>query len=226
MKNILLLAATETEITPLIQHLSSSWDKVKEHIYRKNGVQVTLKISGVGVLATAYQLLKCLLSGSYEFVLQAGIAGAYNRELKIRDVVWVQSECLADLRVEDNEEYIDFFDLGLIKHDTIPFSKRRLNNPLTDKELGITGVKSVAGLTVSTVTGNNSTVKYMKEKYNADVESTEGAALHYICILEDIPFVQVRSISNFVEARNRKTWDIEGAVNDLNYFLIEYLEGR
>ncbi|HMQ88955.1 MAG TPA: hypothetical protein PKB07_15270, partial [Flavilitoribacter sp.] len=50
----------------------------------------------------------------------------------------------------------------------------------------------------------------------ADIETMEGAAFFYVCLMESVPFLAIRSISNYVEARNREAWDIPGAIRALN----------
>ena len=59
---------------------------------------------------------------------------------------------------------------------------------------------------------------------DAQVESMEGAAFFYACLQQQIPFLEVRSISNYVEKRDRSKWDISGAVNALNFTLIGMVE--
>jgi futalosine hydrolase len=44
----------------------------------------------------------------------------------------------------------------------------------------------------------------------------EGAAMHYVCIQEKIPFLQVRSISNEVGIRDKSKWAIREAIVNLN----------
>ena len=36
----------------------------------------------------------------------------------------------------------------------------------------------------------------------------EGAAFFYVCLKEKVNFFQIRAISNFVEKRNKKNWEI------------------
>jgi futalosine hydrolase len=52
----------------------------------------------------------------------------------------------------------------------------------------------------------------------------EGAAVHYVCVREKIPFVQIRSISNYIGDRNKKNWKIKEAVGTLNTELIRLVE--
>jgi futalosine hydrolase len=52
----------------------------------------------------------------------------------------------------------------------------------------------------------------------------EGAAFHYVCLQEGMPFAQVRSISNYVEPRNRSAWKIKEAVIALNEWVVAFLK--
>jgi futalosine hydrolase len=52
----------------------------------------------------------------------------------------------------------------------------------------------------------------------------EGAALHYVCREANIPFIQVRAISNYVGERNKEHWKIKEAIDSLNEHLLKYVE--
>jgi futalosine hydrolase len=52
----------------------------------------------------------------------------------------------------------------------------------------------------------------------------EGAAFHYVCLLEKAPFAQVRAISNYVETRDKSKWQIPTAIQSLNQWAISFLE--
>jgi len=51
--------------------------------------------------------------------------------------------------------------------------------------------------------------------FNPQVESMEGAAFFYACLLEGITCSQIRTISNKVEKRNKDNWNIPLAVKNL-----------
>jgi len=69
-------------------------------------------------------------------------------------------------------------------------------------------------LTVAGVTGDPSLASHFKGLYRVDVENMEGFSIAYWCRLYDIPFLEVRTISNAVG--ERKGWDIKGALNSLS----------
>ncbi len=51
----------------------------------------------------------------------------------------------------------------------------------------------------------------------------EGATFFYICTGEKIPFLALRSISNRVEPRNKKNWNIPLALDNLSEKLKEII---
>jgi futalosine hydrolase len=51
----------------------------------------------------------------------------------------------------------------------------------------------------------------------------EGAAVFYACLYAGVPFAQVRSISNWVEPRNRANWKLDEAISNLNNILQQML---
>ena len=52
----------------------------------------------------------------------------------------------------------------------------------------------------------------------------EGAALHYICLQEEIPFVQIRTVSNYVGERDKTKWKIKEAFENLNDELLKLID--
>jgi futalosine hydrolase len=76
---------------------------------------------------------------------------------------------------------------------------------------------------VNTVSGSEPTIKLRSEKYNATVESMEGAAFHYVCLQEGVAFAQVRAISNYVMPRDKSQWQMKDAIFNLNNWLISFI---
>ena len=68
--------------------------------------------------------------------------------------------------------------------------------------------KHVNALTVAVNAGTKTTIEKRIKKFKADIETMEGAALHYVCLQNNIPFLQIRTISNYVEIRNKDNWNI------------------
>ena len=212
--NILIAAATDAEIAPLNDY----FQKASLPATMTGGVIIT----GVGMLNTTYELTKHLATSRYDLVLQVGIAGSYVNTLKPGDVVFVTSDQYGDLGAEDNDNYLDIFEMGFINPNVSPFINGKLLTPLLPVHNRIK-LPSVSGLTVNTVSGNQRTVTQRKEKYHCDIESMEGVALHYVCLREKVAFAQVRAISNYVTPRDKSQWQIKDAIINLNKWLIDFI---
>ena len=52
----------------------------------------------------------------------------------------------------------------------------------------------------------------------------EGAAMHYVCLMEKIPFLQLRSISNYIGERNKRKWNMNESIINLNNELIKLIK--
>ncbi len=227
--NILLTAATLPEIQPTIDFLFREWKKAGENRYAKAEKTVVVVISGIGSVATAYSLTRHLSTHNCQFAIQAGIAGSFRRDIAIGAVVTIENEMPGDWGVENNEIFEDLFDTGFLKENDSPFKEKTLHNDLQQLHRvlphlpGVPGRIKVNGVTVNTVSGSEKTIRRLKSKYNPDVESMEGAAFHYVCLKENVPFIQLRGISNYVEIRDKSRWNIPLAIENLNKYLIDIL---
>lgn len=218
---IIFVSATPFEIEPLRQHLQANfWPHSNDH-FQKDSLEVHLLVAGIGMTLTAFNLGGLFAKQSFDLVVNAGIAGAFpNRSLQIGDVVNVISERFADMGVEEADgSFTSVHELGLLDANASPFTEGELRNPVDDFDF----LPTAKGLTVNKVHGFQPSIDALCSKYEADVESMEGAAFFMACLLADVPFLEIRSISNFVETRNRAAWDLPKAIKNLNEVLVSML---
>ena len=52
----------------------------------------------------------------------------------------------------------------------------------------------------------------------------EGAAFMHACLISNVPFAQVRAVSNVVEKRNREAWNLGEAFGNLSRCALAILE--
>lgn len=213
---VLIMAATSREIAPTIDYLNSNGFMV-------NDQTLDLLISGVGLLSSSYALTSRIINLSPDFVIQAGIAGSFSDVYPPASIVLTQEEVLGDSGVIEDGMFKDIFDLSLANANSEPFINRKLINP-TCQRWKKTGIPFVTGVTVNEITTDEKRIRQLKETYGADIESMEGAALHYVCLQQKIPFIQIRSVSNYVGERNKSRWKMEEAINQLNKTLITFLQ--
>ena len=117
------------------------------------------------------------------------------------------------------------FNLQMVPHNQYPFKKGWLinNNAAFLKK---TKLKAVKGISVNEITTSKKKITFYEETFNPVVESMEGAALHYVCLMEKIPFLQIRSISNYIGERNKKNWNMKESIINLNKALIQIVNNK
>ena len=185
--------------------------------YRFGNFEINFLVTGVGSISTAWTLKQWIsINEKPDLAINAGIAGSYRDELIIGDVVMPISDCFADAGIEDNENFLTFSEAGLISSDEFPFREGIIytDNIYTNKIKSI--LKPVRAITVNTASGSENSIKKWLKKFNPDIETMEGATFFYICSRENIHFLALRAISNRVEPRNKKNWDIDLALNNLS----------
>jgi futalosine hydrolase len=188
-------------------------------LFQKEALEVSLLVTGIGMTLTALNLGSLFAKQRFDLAINAGIAGAYPASgLAIGEVVQVTSERFADLGVEEADgRFVDVHELGLVDANASPFTNGELVNPA----MGFDFLPKANGLTVNKVHGFQPSIDAVLKQYPSDVESMEGAAFFLACLMAGQPFLEIRSISNLVEARNRKAWDLPKAIQQLNNVLIE-----
>lgn len=200
----LVVAATKAELAFLYQHFSlQEGDFIEE---KKFDVLIT----GVGMVATAFSLGRHL-SAKYNLVLNLGIAGCFDRNIELGKVVNITQDTFAELGAEDGDNFLTITDLGF--GENTYRSKNHVNTDLLQ----------VSGITVNRVSGNDKNIKNLLKRLNPSTESMEGAAVLYACQQEKIDCLQVRSISNYVEPRNKDKWKIGLAIKNLNDWAISFI---
>lgn len=214
-KNILLIAATAREITPFIELMRSDAKQFKNR-------NVDLLISGIGLTASTYHLLRQLKLKKYDIVIQAGVAGCFDLSVPLGTVVAIKQEAIADQSVIELQRLKTIFDLKLVPQDQQPYKKGWLKNPNTGL-LKFSGLKIIKGISVNQISTSKKIIDFYKERFDPVTESMEGAALHYVCLMEKIPFIQIRSISNYIGERNKKNWDLNKSVKNLNKALTKLI---
>lgn len=194
------------------------------------GCRCEILVTGVGGAAVSWGLQKMIASGAPPaLVIGAGIAGSYTETLPTGTVVTTLSDCFADMGVDDNGRFTSLFGAGLADPDKPPFTGGRI--PCTGRwfDLAAGLLPAVAGATVNMASGSQPVIERIRKSWNPGIETMEGAWLAYTCTMAGIPWIAVRAVSNMVEPRNLKNWDIPVALRNLEEkmtLLLELLAGN
>ena len=183
---------------------------------------IDVLITGVGLLATTYSLTRQVGLKRPGLIIQAGIGGSFNKTLPLGTVVAVQKDTIADLGVMEKRAFKTVFELGLISRKTSPFT----NGWLVNKSdlIQRSKLKKVTAISINEITTSAKRIREYKKMFTPTIESMEGASLHYVCGKENIPFFQLRAISNYVGVRDKKKWKLKESIINLNKELIQLLE--
>lgn len=212
--NCLIIAATPIEISPLLATLQQNRVTTKKW-------DVDVLITGIGLLATAVSLQKQIQLKRPDLIIQAGVGGCFDKKIPLGKVVAIKKEAVADQSVVELNALKTLFDLQLVPANQFPYEKGWLinTNPLLKKSK----IPVATGISVNEITTEPKKVRFYKKHFNPLIESMEGAALHYIGNIEKIPYLQLRSVSNYIAERNKKNWDMKAAIHHLNQALLKLL---
>lgn len=211
--HLLLASATIFEI-----HETTEWLK---HAHKSNNAwKPELLITGPGQLQTAFALQKNIQSRRPDLVIQAGIGGGASAG-DLEKTFAIISDQIADLGALNGAHFESIFDLRLADPDQFPFQKGLLVNPYKAL-LDWTGLPRTEGITVNEIKSEFS--EGFQRLEGSVVESMEGAALHYVCLMEKIPFLQVRTVSNRLGERDKTKWKLKEAVAALNEILVSLIQ--
>lgn len=160
---------------------------------------------GVGKVEASLALTRRLCAGLPDVVVNFGVAGVFpDSGLDVGDVCLVTEETLADEGVVTLDGFQDLVELKLANRSVWTANAdwaHRLSEALGEP-------RWVRGTTVSTISGTDDIAAAYAERMSPVVESMEGAAVARVCEAFDVPWVQVRSISNRVGERSKGGWDI------------------
>lgn len=236
---IAILAALPLE-TELIRSYWGPW-KISDlggfHLYKRRAAGMTIELmhSGVGK-ANAAAAATILALHQPQALLVVGCGGALpGSRLQVGDLALANSEIFGDEGVLTLQGFQDLtaMRLPLLSssspplYNTCPVDpdwQRRANEQLT-LFAATAGISLVTGpfVTVSTCSGTTAGGEILARRSGGICENMEGAAAALVCARHNIPFCEIRGISNLVEDRNLERWDLAGAAAIAQQALIALL---
>lgn len=205
----LIVSATPFEVAPLRDAMLGRQE-------------IEFLVTGVGATATTFELTRRLMQGALpDCIINLGIAGAYDLEVfPIGSVVNVISDQFGDLgATEQDGTWLDLADIGLANKDSLVFSQ-------VNKGLNLfQDLPTAQGLTLQRTSGQAEQIAHLRRTFpQAQLESMEGAAVFHLAQHFDLPFFQIRAVSNLVEPRDRSKWNFPLAIANLNNCVREVLD--
>lgn len=236
---IAILAAVPLE-TEILRNFWGPW-KISTyggvHLYRRKSAGMTIELlhSSVGK-ANAAAAATLLALHRPQALLVLGSGGALpGSNLQIGDLALASSETFGDEGVLTLQGFQDLeaMQLPLLTtsspplYNTCPVDldwQGRALERLTPFAAAA-GISLLSGpfVTVSTCSGTKAAGEILARRYGGICENMEGAAAALVCVRHGIPFCEVRGISNLVEDRDLKKWDLAGAAQIAQQALLALL---
>ena len=219
--DVLFVFATETE-SRVLQAIPGIKREGERYILGVHKISVLL--TSVGGISTAWamkQWLSC--NANPDLAVNAGIAGSFSDRFRVGDVVIPVTDCFADMGLEQGGRFVTLAEAGFIDPDEFPYNKGLLkaDNEYVEKALEL--LPGARAVTVNTATGSDVSICRLINKFNPEIETMEGATFFYICLMEKIPFLPIRAISNKIEPASRSSWNITLALENLGTKLNDLL---
>jgi len=218
MPEILLVAATQGEVMPIIS--SQAFHQQTERYFEAENGQIGLLITGIGMVNTAWALGQFLATNKVRLGVNVGIAGSFDRAISLGEVVEVKEDIFSELGAQSPQGFLDLEKMGF---PLFQKQSKTVYNTLSNRATWGGGLKEVRAITVNTVHGLSEPIASVQERLSPHIETMEGAAFFLAFQKADIPAYAFRSISNYVEVRNREKWNIPLAIRELSTFVNERL---
>jgi futalosine hydrolase len=160
---------------------------------------------GVGPAAAAAGTARLLAAGRYRAVISAGIAGGFPGRAPVGATVLGDRSIAADLGAETPDGFLPVEELGF-GHSVLAADAGLV------RALGGALPAAVVGdvLTLATVTGTAATAERLAARFPAAVaEAMEGFGV--ATAAGEIPFAELRAVSNPIGPRDRAAWRLKEA---------------
>ena len=200
--------------------------------------KVLVTFSGLGKINAAAAAAAILSSYPVSRLWMWGSAGAYDLAgVEINDVALASEEILGDEGVATISSWqpLDAIGIPLIesKGESI-FNRMEVDQlelkhsrKLLHKWESIPSSPRIhvgPFITVSAVSGSIARARMLSSLYGAVCENMEGGAVAQICLRYQIPFLEIRGLSNRAGDRNKQRWQLSKALNNCQRAVIYLLE--
>lgn len=227
---LLIIAAAPLETTLLRRRIQFTADP--EGFYRGetfSGQELNLLHTGVGPTATAISLTRFLEREQPKAVFMIGCGGNYpNSGLTIGDLALATEEIFGDLGAMTEQGFL-MLEKMEIPVEPPPVQRIKLASSLQSAAADLlkTADRQLACgpfVTVSTCSGTPQLSRELEKRTSGICENMEGAAAAQACASYEVPFLELRGISNPTGTRDPEQWDLKRGAEAAQNGLIKLLE--
>lgn len=236
MSRVIVTASTRMELSELL-HATAALpvEGGRLPLFRADvgGTELFIAQTGIGKVNAASAATHLLERYAPDLIVNTGCGGAFaGSGLEVGDLAVAQSESLADEGVQTPEGWRGLDLIGIPLYEGR--GERIFNTVALDGELARRALDCAAAhgfraglgpfLTVSTCSGTAAQGEELLRRFPGVCENMEGAAVAHVALIYGVPCLEVRGISNMVEARDLARWDLKRAVGEVQRFLSAFLK--
>lgn len=199
------------------------------------GKPVVLCVGGMGKVNAAHAATLLVTRFAPSSLIVFGIGGAYpSSGALVGDLAVAESEIAGDEGVLTHDGFKDteYIGIPLLRtaasgiYNTYPATAPLVALARTILETGTSAGSVHIGsfVTLSTCTGTRERARELETRYKALCENMEGAAAAHVAIAHNVPWIELRGISNIVEDRDFAKWDIPRAARAAQHAVVRMLE--
>ncbi len=178
--------------------------------------EVVVVAGGVGVAAVTAATASVLAVESFDLVVSVGIAGGF--DVAVGSVVVASRSIAADLGCQTRDGFLSLSEMGLgVDAYDVPvdWAEEFVSRA---ESTGLPVTTGVIG-TVSTITGTAEGAHEHRARNATSAEAMEGFGVATAAAVHDVPFIEVRAVSNSVGPRNVAAWRTADALTAIGAVL-------
>jgi futalosine hydrolase len=200
--------------------------------------EILVAFSGLGKINAAATAATILASFSVSRLWMWGSAGAYPLpNLQLNDLALASEEILGDEGVVTISSWKSLEAIGIPLaaskegpvYNRIPVDRRQLERAhhlLRAWQNTSSTPQTHLGsfITVSGVSGSPARARQLADRFGALCENMEGGAVAQVCLRYQVPFLEIRGLSNWAGERNKRRWQLTKALVNCQRAILHLLE--
>ena len=232
---LLIIAATTLE-THLLRQQMEPVKNTYQDLFRgatAAGQRMELLLTGIGQTTTAINLTRFLERETPQAILMIGCGGCYpNSGLHIGDLALATQEIFGDLGTMTEQGFLPLENMNIPVMPP-PIQRIKLESSLQQSVASLLQKTSdgqphrlLSGpfVTVNTCSGQSQLSSELETRTGGICENMEGAAAAQVCSLYQVPFLELRGISNPTGTRDPEQWDLQRGANAAHWGMTQILD--
>lgn len=205
------------------------------HYGEINSLPVIVISCGIGKVNAAWAATVLCEHFPLRVIINHGVCGAYtDTGLDLGHIAVAQKEIYGDEGVIEPDRWYGLERIGIPSVEQQ--GRKYFNEFECDPHLSVRACEAIEKsamtmntqygifVTLSTSSGRLTTGIEYQNRFKAICENMEGAAIAHIAKLYSIPFIEIRGVSNRVEDRNLKKWNLPLAAQNSQNAVLEVLK--